>query len=81
MKNKIKDYRKDLGLTLEQLADMAGTTKSYIWELENNSGPSIGLLKAYAISKALCQSVYEVFPDNQKYEEEIVTIKKVRKTA
>ncbi|CAP44990.1 helix-turn-helix domain-containing protein [Bordetella petrii] len=32
---KVKAERKRLQLTLEQLADRSGSSKSYIWELEN----------------------------------------------
>ncbi len=32
---KIKTQRKRLGLTLDQLAEKTGSSKSYIWELEN----------------------------------------------
>ena len=36
---KIYKLRKEKGLTLEQLADLAESSKSYIWELENKSPP------------------------------------------
>ncbi len=32
---KIKELRKEKGLTLEQLAEIIGSGKSYIWDLEN----------------------------------------------
>ncbi|KML07903.1 MULTISPECIES: helix-turn-helix domain-containing protein [Burkholderia] len=32
---KLRDLRKQKGLTLEKLAEMAGMSKSYLWELEN----------------------------------------------
>ncbi|ATG21076.1 helix-turn-helix domain-containing protein [Ralstonia pickettii] len=32
---KLKELRKEKGLTLEKLAEMAGMSKSYLWELEN----------------------------------------------
>ena len=34
---KIKKLRNDKGLTLDQLAKVTGSSKSYIWELENKS--------------------------------------------
>ncbi len=37
--DKIQKLRKEKGLTLEQLADLAGSSKSYIWELENKNPP------------------------------------------
>ncbi|WP_316980091.1 helix-turn-helix domain-containing protein [Shumkonia mesophila] len=36
---KIQKLRKEKGLTLEQLADLADSSKSYIWELENKNPP------------------------------------------
>jgi len=80
--NNIKKFRTELGLTLEELALRSGTIKSWIWELENGRcASSPGLKKAYAISKALNKSVYDVFPDDQTYSEETIVIKKIVKTA
>src|SRR6266853_1719257 len=47
---KIKALRKEKGYTLEKLADMAETSKSYIWELENREfcNPAAGKLKKIA---------------------------------
>jgi transcriptional regulator with XRE-family HTH domain len=36
---KIQKLRKEKGLTLEQLAELTESSKSYIWELENKSPP------------------------------------------
>ena len=36
---KIKNLRKHKGYTLEKLAELTGSSKSYIWELENKSPP------------------------------------------
>lgn len=45
------------GLTLEELADKIGSTKSYVWELENkpNIRPSAELV--YKVAKALNTTV------------------------
>ncbi len=37
--DKIKSRRKEKGFTLEKLADLTGSSKSYIWELENKKKP------------------------------------------
>ena len=37
--DKIRTLRKDKGYTLEKLADLADSSKSYIWELENKNPP------------------------------------------
>ena len=36
---KIRKLRKEKGLTLEKLADLTESSKSYIWELENKNMP------------------------------------------
>lgn len=36
---KIQKLRKKKGLTLDQLASLTGSSKSYIWELENKNPP------------------------------------------
>lgn len=47
---KLRDLRKQRGLTLEKLADSAGLSKSYLWELENRESlrPSAEKLTALA---------------------------------
>ena len=37
--DKIRDLRKAKGYTLDKLAEMAESSKSYIWELENKDPP------------------------------------------
>ena len=37
--DRIRSLRKERGLTLDQLAEQSGSSKSYIWELENKSPP------------------------------------------
>ncbi len=37
--DKIRKLRKDKGLTLDKLAELSGSSKSYIWELENKNPP------------------------------------------
>lgn len=36
---KIRDLRKAKGLTLDKLAELSESSKSYIWELENKNPP------------------------------------------
>jgi transcriptional regulator with XRE-family HTH domain len=50
---KIKELRKNKGLTLEQLAEHIGSGKSYIWELENKGVKRPSAEKLSAIAKAL----------------------------
>lgn len=50
---KIKDLRKKKGFTLEQLAEMVGSGKSYIWGIENKGVKRPSAEKLSAIAKAL----------------------------
>lgn len=54
---RIKEERKKNKLTLQALADKIGTTKSYIWELENTetSNPTLRIL--VGLSKELNVSI------------------------
>lgn len=51
--NKIRDLRKDKGWTLEKLAEETGSSKSYIWELENKNPPRPSGEKIVRIASAL----------------------------
>ncbi len=54
LRYKIKSLRKERGLTLQELANLSGSNKSYIWELENPRHgrkaiqPSVKKIKAIA---------------------------------
>jgi transcriptional regulator with XRE-family HTH domain len=50
---KIRTLRKERGLTLDQLADMTGSSKSYIWELENKNPPRPSAEKIGKIASVL----------------------------
>ncbi|MHB2264819.1 helix-turn-helix domain-containing protein [Aliihoeflea sp. PC F10.4] len=54
---KIKKLRVDKGLTLEQLAQMTESSKSYIWELENKNPPRPSAEKLSSIAAALSVTV------------------------
>jgi transcriptional regulator with XRE-family HTH domain len=49
----IKSRREALGMTLEDLADATGSSKSYVWELENHKGYKMSLPFAARFSVAL----------------------------
>lgn len=50
---RIKELRTDRKMTLDQLADATGSSKSYIWELENKNPPRPSAEKLSGIAKAL----------------------------
>ncbi|ESX29360.1 helix-turn-helix domain-containing protein [Mesorhizobium sp. M1066] len=51
--NKIRALRKDKGYTLDRLAELADSSKSYIWELENKEPPRPSGDKISKIATAL----------------------------
>ncbi len=53
MGEKIKTLRKKKNLTLDGLAEASGSSKSYIWELENKNPPRPSGEKVAAIAAAL----------------------------
>lgn len=50
---KIRDLRKQQGYTLEKLAELTESSKSYIWELENKEPPRPSAEKVAKIASVL----------------------------
>lgn len=67
--SKINALRKEKGYTLEELADKAESSKSYIWELENKNPPRPSVEKLAKIAKALDVTL-EYFVDEEMPEED-----------
>lgn len=57
MGERINAARKGKGLTLDQLAEKSGCSKSYIWELENKNPPRPSADKLASIAEALGTTV------------------------
>lgn len=57
MGDRIRELRKDMGLTLDQLASKAECSKSYVWELENRNPPRPSAEKLSAIATVLNTTV------------------------
>lgn len=51
--DKIRDLRKKQGFTLDRLAELSESSKSYIWELENKEPPRPSADKVAKIAVAL----------------------------
>lgn len=49
----IKQRREQAGMSLQDLADSCGCTKSYVWDIEQGKTVNIGLLLAARLSVAL----------------------------
>lgn len=62
-KNKIKEIRKEKGITLKYLSELAGVSTGYICHLEkgSRSNPSMHIMEK--ISESLNKSVSEIFFD------------------
>lgn len=67
--NKIKALRKERGYTLDELAALAASSKSYIWELENKNPPRPSAVKLAKIAKALGVTI-DYFIGDQVTEED-----------
>lgn len=59
--NKLKDIRKEKGMTLEELSEACGVSAGYLCHLENGSRkhPSIEVMEK--ISKAMDKTIFEIF--------------------
>jgi len=62
---KIQKLRKEKGLTLDELAERAVSSKSYIWELENKNPPRPSADKLSKIANALDVTL-DYLLDNQE---------------
>ncbi|MDQ7982246.1 helix-turn-helix transcriptional regulator [Paraburkholderia sp. SARCC-3016] len=49
----IKSRREALSMTLDEVADASGCSKSYVWEVENHKGYKMSLVLAARLSVAL----------------------------
>jgi transcriptional regulator with XRE-family HTH domain len=64
--DRIKELRTKEGLTLDQLAQKTGSSKSYIWELENKNPPRPSAEKLSSIAGALGVTIdYLIGSDDQ----------------
>lgn len=61
--------RKQKGLTLEQLANKANCSKSYVWELENRNPPRPSAEKLSSLAAALGVTI-DYFVDSEVNEED-----------
>lgn len=66
---KIYKLRKEKGLTLEQLANLSESSKSYIWELENKNPPRPSADKLSKIAVQLGVTMDYLIDQEQKITE------------
>lgn len=67
---KIRELRKKQNLTLDKLAEAAGLSKSYLWELENRESQSPSAEKLLAIADQLGVSTDYFLEDDVRAPEE-----------
>ncbi|MEQ9145539.1 MAG: helix-turn-helix transcriptional regulator [Parvibaculaceae bacterium] len=67
---KIRRLRKEKKLTLDQLAERTGSSKSYIWELENKNPPRPSAEKLAKIAEQLDVTLEYLLDDKQEIAEE-----------
>lgn len=66
MRYRIREHRKNRGLTLDQLAEMVGTSKGYLSDLETGKRAG-GVDMLRAIAQALRVNEAEIFmPENEQ---------------
>lgn len=77
---RVREMRKKRGLTLERLAERVGSSKSYMWEIENKDVARPSAEKLALIATALDTTVeYLLVGDGAKEEEDAEDIAFFRK--
>lgn len=67
---KIRKLRKEQGLTLDKLAEMTESSKSYIWELENKNPPRPSAEKIVKIADKLGVEIQYLLDEGETIREE-----------
>jgi len=65
MPNRIKNFREQSGLTLEQLAEKTGSSKTYMWTLENKENPTPTVQMGIKLARAFDITVEQLFQDEE----------------
>ena len=69
LKNKLKERRLELQISLDELAKRANTSKSYLWELENRDTRKPSAEKLTAIAQALDVTTDYLLDDNAGFDD------------
>lgn len=72
MGEKLRKHRKEKGYSLDKLAEITGSSKSYIWELENRNNRRPSAQKLTKIADALSVSTHYLLDDSYKPSEDAV---------
>ncbi|WP_018404977.1 helix-turn-helix domain-containing protein [Marinobacter gelidimuriae] len=68
---RLAEKRKEKGLTLEQLAQKVGSTKSYIWQLENKPGVNPSAQLVSDLASVLGVTVEELISGSGSSEDQV----------
>lgn len=71
--DRIRSLRKARSLTLDQLAEQSGSSKSYIWELENKNPPRPSADKIVKIAQALGTTIEHLLGGDEAQTQEDAT--------
>lgn len=69
--DKIRALRKEKRMTLDELATLAGMSKSYLWELENRPSPRPSAEKLNALAAILGRPVAYFLEEDEATPEEV----------
>ena len=67
---KIRKLRKEKHLTLDKLAELSGSSKSYIWELENSNPPRPSAEKLAKIAEQLGTTIEFLMDESEEVQKE-----------
>ena len=67
--DKIRRLRKEKGFTLDKLADLTDSSKSYIWELENKNPPRPSAEKLARIAEQLNTTIEYLLDEGEQVSE------------
>ncbi|MHA6767000.1 helix-turn-helix domain-containing protein [Sphingobium ummariense] len=68
--DKIRKLRKEKNLTLDKLAELTGSSKSYIWELENKNPPRPSAEKLAKIAEQLETTIEFLLDEGEEMSQE-----------
>ena len=71
LQEKLKELRKAKGFSLDRLADLTKSSKSYLWELENRSARKPSAEKLTVIARELGVTTDYLLDDNAQPDEEV----------
>ena len=58
--NRVKEFRKEKGLTIQELADRTGISRVYLNQIENGNVDNIGTKTLVSIAKSLDKKVEDI---------------------